>query len=186
MSKYIDAEKLIAEIKRYKNKADERLKIKGRTFSEEQKDLALQNLCGNLLYFISSHQQEQPEISNSLVDVDAVREDFMAKVYHILDADPTNDRANAIISVFDSLPTVCQEQPEYGYITTKYIPGQKPRWKVGDILAYYINNSDEEGEDVLGKVVKIRPDEIGGWLYTFENEDVWDEESLIREGAYGK
>ena len=60
--KYIDAEKLKAEVKRYKNKADERLKIKGRTFSEEQKDLALQNLCGNLLYFISSLQQEQPEV----------------------------------------------------------------------------------------------------------------------------
>ena len=59
--KYIDAEKLKAEVKRYKNKADERLKIKGRTFSEEQKDLALQNLCGNLLYFISSLQQEQPD-----------------------------------------------------------------------------------------------------------------------------
>lgn len=64
MSKYIDAEKLIAEIKRYKNKADERLKIKGRTFSEEQKDLALQNLCGNLLHFITSLQlqQEQQEV----------------------------------------------------------------------------------------------------------------------------
>ena len=61
MSKYIDAEKLIAEIKRYKNKADERLKIKGRTFSEEQKDLALQNLCGNLLHFINSLQLEQSE-----------------------------------------------------------------------------------------------------------------------------
>lgn len=59
--KYIDADKLIAEIKRYKNKADERLKIKGRTFGEEQKDLALQNLCGNLLHFITSLQQEQPE-----------------------------------------------------------------------------------------------------------------------------
>lgn len=62
MSKYIDADKLIAEIKRYKNKADERLKIKGRTYAEEQKDLALQNLCGNLLHFISSLQQEQPEV----------------------------------------------------------------------------------------------------------------------------
>lgn len=60
--KYIDAEKVIAEIKRYKNKADNRLKIKGRTFSKEQKDLALQNLCGNLLHFIDSLQQERPEV----------------------------------------------------------------------------------------------------------------------------
>ena len=62
MSKYINADELIAEIKRYKNKADERLKIKGRTLSEEQKDLALQNLCGNLLHFVSTHQQEQSKV----------------------------------------------------------------------------------------------------------------------------
>ena len=78
------------------------------------------------------------------------------------------------------------KQPEYGYIITKYIPGEKPRGKVGSILAYYINNSDEEGEVVLGKVVNIEPDEDAGWLYTFENEDVWDEETLIREGTYEK
>ena len=64
--KHIDADKLIAEIKRYKNKADNRLKIQGRTFAEEQKDVALQNLCGNLLHFIASHQKEQerPEVQN--------------------------------------------------------------------------------------------------------------------------
>ena len=61
MIKYIDAEKLKTEIKRYKNKADSRLKMKGRTFSEEQKDLAIQNLCGNLLHFIDSLTQEQPD-----------------------------------------------------------------------------------------------------------------------------
>ena len=56
--------------------------------------------------------QEQPEPSNNLVDVDAVREDFMTEVYRVLDADSTNDRANAIIDAFDSLPTVSQNQPE--------------------------------------------------------------------------
>ena len=56
-------------------------------------------------------KQEQPETSNNLVDVDAVREDFITEVYRVLDADPTNDRANAIINAFDSLPTVSQEQP---------------------------------------------------------------------------
>lgn len=272
-----------------------------------------------------ANQQKQSDLSNNLVDVDAVREDFITEVYRVLDADSTNDRANAIIGAFDSLPTICQEQsevglvaeikvvypdnpkrkeigfyynkkkvswedmlladrmhdypyyfrdgmdyypfmpeqkpakkddigydlgrgkwmetheknwntaimtleeaithckekacgntqcaiehrqlaewlqelqqyrqnarkeetkqPEYGYITTKYIPGKKPRGKVGSILAYYINNSDEEGEVVLGKVVNIEPDEDAGWLYTFENEDVWDEETLIREGTYEK
>lgn len=58
---------------------------------------------------------EQPEYSSNLVDVDAVREDFMTEVYRVLDADPTNDRANTIIAAFDSLPTVSQEeQPEVG------------------------------------------------------------------------
>lgn len=60
-------------------------------------------------------QQEQPEPSNNLVDVDAVREDFITEVYRVLDADPTNDRANAIINAFDSLPTVSQEQPEVDF-----------------------------------------------------------------------
>ena len=57
-------------------------------------------------------QQEQPELSNNLVDIDAVREDFITEVYRVLDADSTNDRANAIIEAFDSLPTVSREQPE--------------------------------------------------------------------------
>ena len=36
----------------------------------------------------------------------------MTEVYRVLDTDSTNDRANAIIDAFDSLPTVTQEQPE--------------------------------------------------------------------------
>ena len=31
-------------------------------YAEEEKDSALQNLCGNLLHFINSLQQEQPEV----------------------------------------------------------------------------------------------------------------------------
>lgn len=58
------------------------------------------------------YQQKQPECSSSLIDVDAVREDFIAEVYRVLNADSTNDRANAIIDAFDSLPTVSQEQPK--------------------------------------------------------------------------
>ena len=57
-----------------------------------------------------SLQQEQQDPSNNLVDVDAVRENFITEVYRVLDADPTNDRANAIIYAFDSLPTISQEQ----------------------------------------------------------------------------
>ena len=66
MKKYIDTEKLITEIKRYKNKADERLKIKDRSYAEEEKDSALQNLCGNLLHFISSLQQDETQVDRML------------------------------------------------------------------------------------------------------------------------
>ena len=45
------------------------------------------------------------------IDADAVRDDFVREIYRVLDADPTNDRANAIIDAFDSLPTIQQEQP---------------------------------------------------------------------------
>lgn len=104
MSKYIDADKLIARI------------------NERLMSVNLEELGNNGSHrvwayndvkdIISSLQQEKPECSSSLVDVDAVREDFMAEVYRVLDADPTNDRANAIIDAFDSLPTISQEQPE--------------------------------------------------------------------------
>ena len=104
MSKYIDAEKLIAAIERLikVNK-----KLKSNRFIE-----GIAAGYGDVLSAITSLQQEQPEPSNNLVDVDAVREDFITEVYRVLDADPTNDRANAIINAFDSLPTVSQEQPE--------------------------------------------------------------------------
>lgn len=70
--------------------------------------------CMKLRGFIKARisSQGQPETSSSLVDVDAVREDFITNVYRVLDADPTNDRANAIIDAFDSLPTVSNEKPE--------------------------------------------------------------------------
>ena len=62
-----DKEKIKAEIKRYKHKADERLKIKGRTIAEDSKDIALQNLCGNLLHFIDSLPEEP--VSEDLKDM---------------------------------------------------------------------------------------------------------------------
>ena len=104
--KYIDAEKLIAEIER---RIEETKSMKP-TFDPfwAGKTSAFRGA----LKIVKSLQQEQPEPSNNLVDVDAVREDFMTEVYRVLDADPTNDRANAIINAFDSLPTVSQEQPE--------------------------------------------------------------------------
>ena len=78
------------------------------------------------------------------------------------------------------------EQPEYGYQSIEYINGKKSMWNVGDVLAYYISTSNEEGEYIIGKVSNVEFDNEEGWLYTFENEDVYDEQYLVEEGAYKK
>lgn len=102
--KYIDAELLKTELKRRIKERDIMMKL-GTYFSTSY-------VYEDILDLIDSLQKEQPEPSNNLVDVDAVREDFITEVYRVLDADSTNDRANAIIDAFDSLPTVSQEQTE--------------------------------------------------------------------------
>lgn len=177
--KYIDAELLRAEIERFSA-----TEYGDNTFGDDIANGALDYVLEEI---IPSLQQEHPDVDleNEVVSV--------CETYGItehLDAElcplDIKNIARHFYEMGKNAKNEEAEQPEYGYVTTKYVPGKKPRWNVGDILAYYINNSDEEGEDVLGKVVKIRPDEIGGWLYTLENEDVWDEESLIREGTYGK
>ena len=108
-NKYIDADKLIAEIKRLDKENKELLKSGGSIGREFLFGIGAG--YADVIKIIASLQQEQPEPSN-LVDVDAVREDFIAEVYRVLDADSTNDRANAIIDAFDSFPTVSQIQPE--------------------------------------------------------------------------
>ena len=107
MSKYINAEKLITILNERKAQRDQWYERYGDTV-----DGARADELSEVIDIITSLQQEQPESSNNLVDADAVREDFITEVYRVLDADPTNDRANAIIDAFDSLPTVSQKQPE--------------------------------------------------------------------------
>lgn len=62
MAKYIDKDVIVTEIERYKHKADERLKIKNRALLEDMKDLALQNLCGNLLNFINTLEVKEVDL----------------------------------------------------------------------------------------------------------------------------
>lgn len=78
------------------------------------------------------------------------------------------------------------EQPEYGYLSIEYVHGKKPRWSVGDVLAYYICTSNEEGEYLLGKIVNVEFDKEDGWVYTFEDGSTWDEQSLVEEETYKK
>lgn len=46
------------------------------------------------------------QLSETLVNVDEVRECFVNTIYSILSDDPTNDIANNIINAFDYLPTI--------------------------------------------------------------------------------
>lgn len=79
-----------------------------------------------------------------------------------------------------------KDQPEYGYLSTEYVHGKKSKWNVGDVLAQYICTSNEEGEYPLGKITNVKFDEEDGWVYTFEDGSVWDEQSLVEEEAYKK
>lgn len=92
-----------------------------------------------------------------------------------------------IIDIITSLQQEqSEEQPEYGYLSTEYVHGKKSKWNVGDVLAYYICTSNEEGEYPLGKIINVKFDEEDGWVYTFEDGSVWDEQSLFEEEAYKK
>lgn len=103
--KYIPAEKLLSGIKKIldENKYDTTYDCAFRDGNNSAVQ-RIKNLAVSL--------QREPKSSSNLVDIDTVREDFIAEVYRVLDADSTNDRANAIIDAFDSLPTVSQVQPE--------------------------------------------------------------------------
>lgn len=48
--------------------------------------------------------REVTKLQKEYIDAAACREDFMNAVYDICSDDDTNDRANQIIDVFDSLP----------------------------------------------------------------------------------
>ena len=134
--KYIDPEKLIAEIEKYENTAIDAYNPRGEDADFWNGKVVA---CEDLKTFITSLQQEQSE-----------------------------------------------EQPEYGYLSTEYVHGKKSKWNVGDVLAYYICTSNEEGEYPLGKIINVKSDEEDGWVYTFEDGSVWDEQSLFEEEAYKK
>lgn len=71
MAKYIDKDAVLAEIERYKHKADERLKIKNRTLAEDLKDSALQNLCGNLMHFLDTLDVKDGVVKDGVVTSDS-------------------------------------------------------------------------------------------------------------------
>ena len=104
--------------------------------------------------------------------------------------DGNNGALYALKNKLDTLEVkeeVEYKQPEYSCFETTYQCGKKPRWNIGDILAYYEFYSDREGEYVLGKVTKAEYDEEQcDWFYTLESGRVYDEQSLLEEETYKK
>lgn len=135
-------------------------------------------------------------MAKNYIDIDHLREKIAREVeqwkektanHYTIEAEARWSEANHILGILDSLRQEQQdEQPEYGYLSTEYVHGKKSRWNVGDVLAYYISTSNEEGEYLLGKIVNVEFDEEEGWVYTFEDEGASDEQSLVEEGAYQK
>lgn len=78
-------------------------------------------------------QGEQKLTEGTFVNVDDVREDFIQEVYRVLDADPTNDRANQIIDAFDSLQTVTIEKQGENHDDKYNITGIKSKHAEGKL-----------------------------------------------------
>lgn len=72
----IDKDKVAAEIKKYKHKADKRLKIKGRTLDEAGEDLALINLCDKLLHFLDTIETKEYDLEKELEKLDRILYDL--------------------------------------------------------------------------------------------------------------
>ena len=112
------------------------------------------------------------------------------KIHHDYGHYNAEQEFTKVLSFLDTLEVkeeVEYKQPEYSCFETTYQCGKKPRWNIGDILAYYEFCSDREGEYVLGKVTKTEYDEEQcDWFYTLESGRVYDEQSLLEEETYKK
>lgn len=114
-------------------------------------------------------------------EIERLAKTYQDSIWRTVKGETANDFRDKLLSVIDSLQ---QEQPEYGYLSTEYVHGKKPRWNVGDVLAYYLCTSNEEGEIVIGKIANVEFDDEEGWIYTFEDEGASDEQSLTEQGVY--
>jgi hypothetical protein len=108
---------------------------------------------------------ETSEVDGTFVNIDDVREYFMQEIYRILDADPTNDRANQIIDAFDNLPTITIKQDpckhcKMTYSTCYSFPcDEKKAFEQGKTALEAIN---EEKVDNANKVeLKFK---VGDWI----------------------
>lgn len=114
-------------------------------------------------------------------EIERLAKTYQDSIWRTVKGETANDFRDKLLSIIDSLQ---HEQPEYGYLSTEYVHGKKPRWNVGDVLAYYLCTSNEEGEIVIGKIANVEFDDEEGWIYTFEDEGASDEQSLTEQGVY--
>lgn len=118
-------------------------------------------------------------------EIERLAKTYQDSIWRTVKGETAKDFRDKLLSIIDSLQQENpEEQPEYGYLSTEYVCGKKSRWNVGDILAYYLCTSNEEGEMVIGKIVNVEFDDEEGWIYTFEDEGTSDEQSLIEQGVY--
>ena len=84
---------------------DEKIRKYIINFVEVNKEVNLSTTDADRMLAWLEKQGEQKPIEGTFINIDDVREHFINEVYRVLDADPTNDRANQIINAFDTLPT---------------------------------------------------------------------------------
>ena len=89
---------------------DEKIRKYIINFVEVNKEVNLSTTDADRMLAWLEKQGEQKPIEGTFINIDDVREHFINEVYRVLDADPTNDRANQIITAFDTLPTTNIQQ----------------------------------------------------------------------------
>lgn len=118
-------------------------------------------------------------------EIERLAKTYQDSIWRTVKGETAKDFRDKLLSVIDSFQQEQPDkQPEYGYLSTEYVHGKKSRWNVGDVLAYYLCTSNEEGEIVIGKIVNVEFDDEEGWIYTFEDEGASDEQSLMEQGVY--
>lgn len=103
------------------------------------------------------------------------------------DGGPSPFSTEEINEMYDFLNA--QKMPEHG--CHQWCRGKEPRWKVGNILAYYECYSDYEGEQILGEIIGVEYDEyLDDWKYIFKDDESEDgeywcsEENLVNDECY--
>lgn len=84
--------------------------------------------------------REVTKLQKEYIDAAACREDFMNAVYDICSDDDTNDRANQIIDVFDSLPAADVTEVKHGKWSATGLCSNCHKPFQGGYFSYYCPN----------------------------------------------